>query len=85
MRIPILILGAVVALAGCSTFAPPDVPVCDGRHRRPANLYGSVLDPASIAVAPEPRDPTQHADAPTDVQTPVTPARAPALPQGGCA
>ena len=48
MRIPILILGATVALAGCSTFGPPDVPVCDGRHRRPANLYGSEIGRAHV-------------------------------------
>lgn len=82
MRIPILILGATVALGGCSTFKAEEAPVCDGRHRRPANLYGSVLDPAPTAVAPEPQDQTPHADAPTDVQTPVMPAPAP--PIGGC-
>lgn len=84
MRIPILIIGATVALAGCSTFAPPDVPVCDGRHRRPANLYGSVLVPASPAAStpasPE-ADAVPNAEATADDHTPVLPTPAPA----GCA
>ena len=85
MRIPILILCADIALGGCSTFASPEAPVCDGRHRRPANLYGSVLVPARPAVAPEEATTLPNADAPVDVQAPVMPARAPAPPQGGCA
>nr|WP_316629440.1 hypothetical protein [uncultured Brevundimonas sp.] len=85
MRIPILILCADIALGGCSTFASPEAPVCDGRHRRPANLYGSVLVPARPAVAPEEANTLPNADAPVDVQAPVMPARAPAPPQGGCA
>ena len=53
MRTLILILGAAVALSGCSTLRKHEAPVCDGKHRRPANLYGSVLDPASPpATAP---------------------------------
>ena len=48
MRLPtILILGALLALGGCATTTADKLAVCDGKHRRPANLYGSVFDPAS--------------------------------------
>ncbi len=35
---------AALALSACAQLpTSPNPPVCDGRHRRPANLYGSVL------------------------------------------
>lgn len=37
----------VLALGGCASLGKTKAPVCDGKHRRPANLYGSVLDPAA--------------------------------------
>jgi type IV secretion system protein VirB7 len=83
MRSMIPILAAAVTLGGCSTFRATEPPVCDGRHRRPANLYGSVLNPTVHPVAPEPADDTPEVDAPADDQTPVMPAPAPA--PGGCA
>lgn len=53
MRFMISVLGASILLAGCSTLTNDKAPVCDGKHRRPANLYGSVLNPASPpATAP---------------------------------
>lgn len=36
-----------LALGGCASLGKETAPVCDGKHRRPANLYGSVLDPAA--------------------------------------
>ncbi len=48
----LLIVLAALALAGCSTVGREKAPVCDGKHRRPANLYGSVLDPAVQPIAP---------------------------------
>lgn len=83
MRIPIVLLGVSVALGGCTTFAPPDPPVCDGRHRRPANLYGSVLVPAAPAPEPEEANTVPDVELPPDVPTPVRPA--PASAPGGCA
>jgi hypothetical protein len=38
---------AVQALSACATFRTADPPGCDGRHRRPANPYGSILSPAA--------------------------------------
>ena len=43
---------AVHALSACATFQTVDPPVCDGRHRRSANPYGSILSPAA-AHTPE--------------------------------
>jgi hypothetical protein len=48
---PILILLAA-ALGGCATASSKALPVCDGQHRRPANPYGSVLDPTPQAAMP---------------------------------
>ena len=39
------------ALAGCATPGDPKPPVCDGRHRRPANPHGSIL---SVVLPPKP-------------------------------
>jgi uncharacterized lipoprotein len=54
MRKLILIAVLGLGLAGCSTLSKDKPPICDGKHRRPANPYGSVLDPvASPAAAPK--------------------------------
>jgi hypothetical protein len=57
----ISILLAALALSACAT-ASKSLPACDGRHRRPANPQGSVLDaaaprlaaPPTLAPAPQP-------------------------------
>lgn len=54
MRSVVLTFAAVVALGGCATLRTTEPPVCDGRHRRPANPYGSVLDPPPPPVVAEP-------------------------------
>lgn len=51
------ILGIVLALAGCATHSEPKPAVCDGKHRRPANAYGSVLPTASDAKTATPGTP----------------------------
>lgn len=43
-----------LALGGCASLGKEKAPVCDGKHRRPANLYGSVLDPATPPAAQAP-------------------------------
>ena len=52
-----LLLTALV-LASCATASDPKPAVCDGKHRRPANPYGSVLSttpaPAAAQAPPAP-------------------------------
>lgn len=57
MRTLIFIVAISVALGGCSILRKEGTPVCDGKHRRPANANGSVLMPA-------PMKPTQLSAAP---------------------
>ena len=61
-----LFVAAVVALAlaGCATHSEPKPAVCDGKHRRPANPYGSVLPtaPEAKAVAPTTPGPQSSLD-----------------------
>jgi len=47
MRLPVLTLLAVLALSGCASTGGGKLAVCDGKHLRPANPYGSVLAPAA--------------------------------------
>jgi hypothetical protein len=51
MRGAALIAAMALALGGCAGLGTDKAPVCDGKHRRPANLYGSVLDPAAPPTA----------------------------------
>jgi hypothetical protein len=48
---------ATLTLAGCASSGGGKLAVCDGKHLRPANPYGSVLSeggaPASPAVPAE--------------------------------
>lgn len=50
MRIPILIISASLALAACSSTGGGKLAVCDGKHLRPGNPYGTVLAPAAAEV-----------------------------------
>lgn len=45
MRMRLLTLIAMFALAGCASTGGGKLAVCDGRHLRLANPYGSVLAP----------------------------------------
>ncbi len=47
MRILVLIVAASFALAACSSTGAKKLAVCDGKHLRPANPYGTVLGPAA--------------------------------------
>ncbi|PZN97519.1 MAG: hypothetical protein DCF29_22335 [Alphaproteobacteria bacterium] len=38
-------------LGACAAAPDPTLPVCDGRDRRPANPYGSILIPSSPVPA----------------------------------
>jgi hypothetical protein len=46
MRLPVLI-AAALALAACSSTGGGKLAVCDGKHLRPANPYGTVLAPGA--------------------------------------
>ena len=47
-----LCLIVVLTLGACASVGKTKAPVCDGKHRRPANLYGSVLSPTTSPPAP---------------------------------
>lgn len=49
----LLVFCVAASLVGCATSTPKAPPICAGRHLRPANPYGSVLQPAALdGVAP---------------------------------
>lgn len=51
MRVLVLTVVVALTLGGCASLGKEKASVCDGKHRRPANLYGSVLDPATPPTA----------------------------------
>jgi hypothetical protein len=52
MHISFLVMAATLAMAGCASTGGGKLAVCDGKHLRPANLYGSVLAPTTNGAAP---------------------------------
>jgi type IV secretion system protein VirB7 len=52
MRIPVLTMAVAVALAGCASTGGGKLAVCDGKHLRPANPYGTVLAPSTGGEPP---------------------------------
>lgn len=67
-----------VALAGCQTTgADNTAPTCPGKHRRPMNIYPSVLPNTAVVIpAPSASAPAPEAQAAASTETP-----APAAPQ----
>ena len=49
---PILILILTIFTSGCASLGGANLPGCDGKHLRPANLHGSVLAPAAPTTSP---------------------------------
>ncbi|WP_017504276.1 hypothetical protein RSD66_12580 [Brevundimonas sp. S1H14] len=49
-----LLLTLCVLLGGCATGRTETPPICDGRERRPANPYGSILVPSPSATPSAP-------------------------------
>jgi len=62
MRRTLILFTVLLALGGCATQSEPKPAVCDGKHRRPANPYGSVLPSVpnsdGPAAAPPSKTPT---------------------------
>ena len=54
MHMRVLTLLPMLALTGCATTGGGKLAVCDGKHRRPANPYGTVLPtvPGAASAAP---------------------------------
>jgi hypothetical protein len=56
-RLAIIALGALT-LSGCAGSHLSKPPVCDGKHRRPANLYGSILPTLPVPLPASQQAPT---------------------------
>ena len=54
MRIPVLAVAAALVLTACSSTGGKKPAVCDGKHLRPANPYGTVLAPVTEGATPSP-------------------------------
>ena len=67
---------AASALALCAGAAPASakLAVCDGRHRRPANPYGSVLVDAPAPTLPQAAGPKTSAPQTLPARRPTAPA-----------
>jgi hypothetical protein len=52
MRSLVVLTISALALAGCASTGGGKLAACDGKHRRPANPYGSVLTPKPEAQPP---------------------------------
>lgn len=75
-------LGAL-ALSGCTGTHISKPAVCDGKHRRPANLYGSILPALPVPLPPSQQQGGQSMVEPGPAQGPgalPAPPRTPALP-----
>jgi len=60
----VLFLAAGLALAACTTTGQGRSPVCDGKHLRSANPYGSVLSTDGRASTDAHSAPSAAADKP---------------------
>lgn len=52
MKRLIFVALSALLLTGCTGTHIKSPPVCDGKHRRPANLYGSILPSLPVPVPP---------------------------------
>lgn len=79
-RLTIIALGAL-ALSGCTGAHISKPAVCDGRHRRPANLYGSILPtlPVPLPASQQQAGQSMVVPGPGPEVLPAPP-KAPALP-----
>ena len=79
MRLSVLTLLAVLTLTGCASTGGGKLAVCDGKHLRSANPYGSVLAPATSGQSVMPPA------APGDAKPKALSSAASALSFGSCA
>ncbi len=76
-RLTIVAIGAV-ALGGCTGTRIKPVSVCDGKHRRPANLYGSILPSLPVPLPASQQGAGQSMEAPPSREPAPMPLPAPA-------
>jgi hypothetical protein len=74
MRIPVLMMAVALALAGCASTGGGKLAVCDGKHLRPANPYGTVLALAGEGGTPPPPSASNEAKPKTlsSIQSPAS-------------
>jgi hypothetical protein len=77
-----IVASGVVALSGCTGTHIKPVSVCDGKHRRPANLYGTVLPSLPVPLPASQQGPGQSMVAPPTGAASPAPGAAPAAPMG---
>ena len=75
-RLTIVAIGAL-ALGGCTGTRIKPVSVCDGKHRRPANLYGSILPSLPVPLPASQRGAGQSMVAPPSGEPAPVPPPAP--------
>ena len=76
-RLTIVAIGTLV-LGGCTGTHIKPVSVCDGKHRRPANLYGSILPSLPVPLPASQQGAGQSMVVPPSREP--APAPLPALP-----
>ena len=76
-RLTIVALGAL-ALSGCAGTHIKPPAVCDGKHRRPANLYGSILPSLPVPLPASQQGSGRSMLAPPSGAASPAPALAPA-------
>lgn len=83
MKRMILISFGALALSACTGHRIKPAAICDGKHRRPANLYGTILPslpiplPASQGGGQSTVTPPRREPVPAPTPTPAAPATSP--------
>ena len=80
-RLTIVAIGAL-ALGSCTGARIKPVSVCDGKHRRPANLYGSILPSLPVPLPASQQGAEQSMVAPPSREPAPVPLPAPAPTPG---
>jgi len=80
-RLTIVAIGAL-ALGSCTGARIKPVSVCDGKHRRPANLYGSILPSLPVPLPASQQGAGQSMMAPPSREPAPVPRPAPSPTPG---